>query len=64
MEQYYSKDIDFFSLFEATTFDVENMDAGGFKGYVIRDGVQVLAGTFAYDSTGMGGWGWWNEDVI
>ncbi len=65
MEEHYSNDADFFGLFEADTFDVEEHDNGNFRGYVYDEaGERVLAGTFDYDSTGEGGWGWYDDTVI
>ena len=64
MEQHYSNDADFFGLFEADTFDVEEYDNGNFRGYVYDDaGERVLAGTFDYDGK-RSGTGWYDDTVI
>ena len=65
MEQHYSNDVDFFSLFEADTFDVEEYDNSNFRGYAYNNsGERVLAGTFNYDSGKNSGVGWWDDTVI
>ena len=69
MRQYYANNVDFFSLFEADTFDVEEVEGGTFYGYIIDEdtGERILAATFEYDGEDTvdgGGEGWWDTSVI
>lgn len=65
MEQHYSNDADFFGLFEADTFDVEEYESGNFRGYVYNDaGEKLLAGTFDYDQGKNSGTGWYDNTAI
>lgn len=62
--QFYKNDVDYYSLFEADTFDIEERDESEFRGYVVIDGEKILAGTFAYNADGESGYGWYNTSVI
>jgi len=67
MRKYYENNVDFFSLFEADTFDVEEQEGDVFMGYVFDDaGNKLLAATFEYDSADCecGGEGWWDSELI
>lgn len=66
---YYTNDVDFYSLFDADTFDKEELDnAGDFKGYVFDDNDElVLAATFEKDNKHAdvhSGIGWYNEELV
>ncbi len=68
MTQYYTNNVDFFSLFEADTFDVEVQEGNTFMGYIFDDaGNKLLAATFDYDNANdceCGGTGWWDSELI
>jgi hypothetical protein len=69
MQAYYTNDVDFYSLFDADTFDKEVIDAAGdFKGYVFDDSNElVLAATFENDNKHANktcGMGWYDEELV
>ena len=69
MQRYYENNVDFFSLFEADTFDVEEQEGNTFMGYVIDEdtGERILAATFEYEDEDVvdgAGIGWWDTELI
>ena len=62
--QHYAKDIDFYGLFDADTFDEEVIEGNVFKGYMVHDGQRTLAASFIQDADGVGGMGWYDDDLI
>jgi hypothetical protein len=65
--KHYNNNVDFYSMFEADTFDIEEHNGRVFKGYIYdEDGEQVLVAEFTHydDSTYGGGEGWYNNELI
>ena len=61
--KHYTDADDFYSLFEAGTFDWENVEGGTFKGYVRVDEGLKLAAVITHDRNG-GGMGWYDDTLV
>lgn len=61
----YEATIDFHSLFEADTFDKEEVLGPNFVGFVKDEaGILHVAAVFIGDTEGQGGWGYWDSRLV